>query len=571
MVAIKDTNQIGQTVVYNGVQFGGTDSDHTMMPPDYRLAGTPIYDEAGRSVTHVQYVLSVSTVIFGTSEAVLSSTITDMQTRLTAAGKSLSLSGLGVGFARNPQDIIWGPKPGPFNFAPVGGQCAWEIQWSIEFNVNHCMSAGAGPLTWMAWNYSTAWDNDLEGLTTRVISGHVQIIQQRQPGNRSNIVAHTVDEARKRIVVVVPDNFRRTRNTWREASDKQRIDFSVVDAQLPSDAPPVGIIEADGNFSVNTTGVGFAKGGATVSATLTVAPGVPRSVAMIAFMSVALAKQRELLRAGGDRVNVMPSAFTVNHQMWSRTTSFSMTWDLAGCIQDILFRANIWEPVPGTSYRRWRASVEHLWENRGSADLISLAGDDLIIDVCQQVTGRTFGNSPRGQGDDDRYQPFRYACPDIPAKASWLAYDIRVRVIRKDNQTTHRKAVAVPSSILNNIVSGTVSSLLPGPRYQVPAADKHVTEYNGVPTVRVLLQFKGLRVKFLPDMPVLSSVGGHRVILKGYHGGAPEVVFDMAGCPVYFLNVAAEYEVVGGDIPRVEPLRNPSICDSPGVITNPGT
>ena len=589
---VKEADLKENTVHYNGVQFGGGDAAKVdnetlqMMPPPYSVAGQYVYDDADRTITHTRYTLTLQTVMFGSSGN-MATTMDILRERLSQSGKILKIKGLGFGFDDDPIDIVWGPKPRSFQAAPVGGDQAWEIIWTCEFNHSECLPKGANTHgRFMAFNFSTSYSHDTEGIETRTITGYVQVSQnwtkpqRKQKEHIGKTPAFVVDMLRmqKRITVDVPFCFRRITNQWRDNLAKNRLEFAIVDQQMSSDPPPVNMTRASGEFSWSTSGdPGFAKGVATLSTRFTVAPGVPKTAATPYFLYAEFAKQGVRGKALGKKGTVIPVRISVRHQLWTRTTDYSMSWAITGCLLDLLGSSGIWEPIPGTNMIKWQASMKRLWGPEGVSGLGSSLQNEVVINTCSEASQIKIlqGQDTKCPAMPERMN-FKYACQDIPPEKSWLFYDIDVSVVRQDPGVFHR--------FTNDILEGAKKFFgsnatpeeteLTGPNYKTTetesstdsSATDSVYEQNGEPKHMILLQFKGLRIQHKPQMPTIESIGGVKVKFKSeVKSPAAKQVFDF-GCPVYYERAAALYEIPPGEyIPTLKEKKNPSLCDSDGM------
>lgn len=567
MAAIVSGNLAGSTITYNGVQFGGADATYASTPPEYFLDGAPVYDEAGRAVVQVDYTMTVRSTFYADSEAGMSAIADSVKERLSASGKTLTIAGIGIGLD-NIQDIAWGPLPQSCKWNPWGA-LSWECVWVVKFSISECASGNSDPLAWAAWNYSTTWSNDFEGQCTRTIDGYVQIAGRRNPNN--NQVAHVADETRERINIIVPDKFRRVQNVWRGNAAKDRIDFVVVDEQLPGDPFPAGITQATGFCSGDSQGPGFAKLNASIGMTLTTAPGVPKGLAGVICMQAFLAKQANMVRRneGG---TVIPTSMNFRAGKFdeARTTSFSATWTMTKCLNQMLNALGLWEPLVETNYQQWRTSVENLWVNRGNAGLRESAADDIVLDLCSATTTKTFGNTPSNPPSAEQNGLFSFQCPDIPPDGGWVAYDMHVHLLRMDHQTLHRKAVQYTQSSQPSSPGDVVSasgSPFNEPTYQQSSQNSHVSEFNGYPELKLVLLFKLLRFKHEPVPPSVRTVGGKPVKLISSSNESAKVAFESLFCPVWYRAGYRVYQV-DGPVNVLSPAGRKDMCSRPQVSSD---
>lgn len=569
MASIVNTNLAGSTITYNGVQFGGADSAYKSVPPEYSVAGSMVYDEAGRAVVGVEYLLTVRTKFYEASESNLSDNANAVKARLSAPGKELKIEGIGIGFGTIRSDLKFGPQPLSCEWVALGQLC-WELVWTVRFFVSECSSSNASPLVWMAWNYDTTWQNDFEGQCTRTISGYVEIAGKRTAPNAKTLAA-VADQCRENIVVITPPYFARTNNVWKEDSSKRRIDFVVVDEQQEGDPLPPGITMADGFCKFDTQGPGFAKANVSIGMTLKTAPGVPVGQAGVICVNAMIAKMNAM-QTRNPRGTVIPSGFSLANRKFgsSRVTEFQASFALTQCLSAMLNASGIWEPLTDGNYQQWRASVEHLWGNRGNANLGTKLTDDVILDICDNVTQKTWGSSEVTRLVADNKGKFSFGCPEIPADGGWLGYDVQVRLLRKDKQSLHRKALGytpAPIPAQSDSQGNPLTLSTSDPSYTQSATDEHVTEHHGYPEVYVLMQFKGLRAKWIPTVPNITSVQGKKVVLKDSHTTAPKVAFDIFECAAYFVQAWKLY-VIRGPVDTLKVQGSKDSCAKPTVISD---
>lgn len=565
MAAIVNSALAGFTVTYNTVQFGGSDATYSSVPPTYSLAGEFAYDDSRRAIIGVRYRLAVATLFYANTEADLADNMEAVREKLSQPARELKIDGLGTGFGTINSDIDNGPRPLGIECNPIGNLC-WECVWTVEFMVSECESGNPNPLAWMAFNFDATWQNDFEGITERTISGYVQIALRRTAA-APKIVAHVADEARDQLGIICPDGFRRASNVWRESQDRGRLDFVIVDQQLPGDVLPEGITLASGSDGLDFGAApAFSTATNSISASYKVAPDRPRNLAGIVFLTTVIAKTAKL-NAGG--VVAMPATLRMTNRKYdeARVTECSASWVVTKCINAIMAAADIWAPLTANNYNLWRASVEPLWNNRGTAQLRSLASEAVIIDLCDNVSQGVIGNTPAnilavvGPGLPT------LACPNIPEDGGWIMHDLRVRIYREDRQTWHKlaKEYLPPAGSIGQTGDTLAESIsIGGPDYTQSESEKDIAEYHGFPDVLVGVQFRALRVKRKPPFPELKSVGGINARLINQDVLAPTLAFDMLTCPVWYTAGWRLYRV-SGYVPTVKATGSPASCAAPDV------
>ena len=358
---------------------------------------------------------------------------------------------------------------------------------------------------------------------------------------KPDAISQVADEIRNNIQVAIPFGFRRT--GWDVAEDKanRRLDFVFVDKQFTDDAFPPGIIDGDGNFEIDSTGVGLVGGTAALSVTLTVAPGKPKWRAAEVALGMALARQTELTKQRGCGVTVVPSRMRWAHRLWSRTSRFDFAWTLAGNVGAFLIDTGVWQPLKENDWSEWFASIRHLYDNRGVSLLRSQKREVAIIDVCARKNagihgGGTTAHRPSPSGG----QRLPWQCENIPEESSWLMYDIRLNVAADQNKVVHRPAAVA------NLGQPVGGAQIPGEPYKMRKQDEPEVEQQGYPTQYIVLRWKGLRIHHEPEYPILKSFGGRQVTLL-YPNATPKRLWGcFGGCKVWFASATLVYQVVGG-------------------------
>lgn len=557
MPGVKDTPHAGFTLSYNGVQFGGSDSEYKFILPAYSLNGTMMYDDAGRVVTHIQYILDVQACIYHDSEAAQSLQVDAVTRLLSEPGRVLDIRTLGLG-AISRADLIWGPKPHSIALKPIAGTICSQLHWVLEFNVSPCESPNYTTWdTWMAWNYSVSCSFDFEGRETRTMHGYVQIpqsvvrISQPSPTPLPS-TRHVVDEVRERITLYVPDNYRRVHSSFNENAAKNRLEFSVSDEALPGDAPMPGVSKASGSVDFGTDWP-YVAGTTSLSMSLTSMPGASRFGAMRAFLMAVITQQEKLRRILKDTSSaVIPNRITLRQGLFddARKMTGSVSWQIVSCAERFLKDSSLWEPVPAPDTKAWKDSVAdaHLWHNRGygGKGTRTIPNEDIVIDLCDARKAAGIGaTSQATQSYEQSKLPF--TC-DPPEENSWLAYDLKVTLYRNDPQTWIGRTSPTISTdaVKGNTQGGDYAVNIPGPVYSNAVGDElPIVEQNGRPMSYVLMQFKGLRVKYLPVVPIIKTVGGHKVFQVHAANHAPTLAFELMDCPVYFVNTWIMYRFDG--------------------------
>ena len=534
MPGAKDENFDGLTIAYNGVQFGGADSEFKSQPPQYRLKQRAVYDEAGRAVTHIRYVLTVLCTFYEDTQGDLSANMDAVRSRLLTPGQSLEISGIGYGFLSKTSDMIWGPRPIDFDYVNVHGVIAVDTMWVCEFNGPACSATTKSTgLFFSAVNSESSYSNDFEGKTTRTITGYYEIPQNRQFGlfggntnadngpSKKNL-DRVADFLRDGIKVVVPFGFRRRQNTWKGNKSKNRVDFTVIDESLPGRAYPVGITNiTNDRIRFETNPFTATQGTVTLTATMTVSPKFAPSLAGLHFFALAKHKQNEMVKKlngnlgalAKGKAMVLPTRLVIDSGIFdnARTSSFLMQWTTSGCLSNILFHSP-WSAVVGTDYTQWKKSVDNLWGNTGHANLRDNKSNDVIITICDPKADYKTGENPVKEDIKAPADIALLPCPDIPEDASWLSYDVEVTYHEKRNTDYIKRMVpGFIKSVAKNILGApttTLTKMVLGDKYNDADDAQDIAVQNGPPDQWILLRAKGRRVQHKPVFPQLTSVGG---------------------------------------------------------------
>jgi hypothetical protein len=223
----------GNIVEYAGFRF----------PPASRvnLSVEPVYDTSQRCVKYYNYNLQVSA--FLTVHDLPNPLSPDMglyeiQQRLLRAGQLLRLSrGLGVypvpiNEVYPDQVIGFGPLPRHLHVQPLGSTLAFLLTWECQFalpllEVNRTSGDGL-----LEGTYMVSWGIDHRGLTTRTVSGRIEVWAYRHLANFN--VERIADALRERISIPIASGFRRQSQSFQMSEDRRWLHFTITDVELPS-------------------------------------------------------------------------------------------------------------------------------------------------------------------------------------------------------------------------------------------------------------------------------------------------------------------------------------------------
>ncbi len=319
-------------------------------------------------------------------------------------------------------DCLFGPKPGPMVLTPVGNYLAHQLDWTIEWHAKECLTGVASSKgvqsafslthTVRSSGYSLAYDMDEHGLTTRTVTGHIEIFLNRSnPG--SNRIPTIADALRSSINVVVPDGFRRLRRAYRISEDKTRLEYVITDQELPGDnAFPPGVSHLTMKHRVTTAKGAFAtsiqlmqtlSGSITVAKRYSVADGFSR---VLAIVRSRIDQARANARVGGIAGFIVITNIDIDRQLFGlKVVNYSVSFiQTSGKAKgnnwppgNIVGRSGIFDDVvddiggadfrlDGGAWEEWRDQTPELFNDRGFAGLTPTAGSDRIIDACEALS-----------------------------------------------------------------------------------------------------------------------------------------------------------------------------------------
>lgn len=549
------TGQTGfGTISYNGFAFSVIRNVH--------LSGQFVYDDAGTTVTHVKYVMSVRGFINADDVASQQTRMNDLHKLLSVAGQTLVIEDIGfdskIDTSRGgvTPDLIWGAKPIDIQLRPLGGNVAFEFIWKVEFNISRCESAQASPANrLMAFNYEIAYSTDEQGFVQRTISGYAQIAQARN----ARALAWDIEGAWDRIVVRVPEGFRRLTTQRRINSSRNRIDFTIVDDELHDFPYPAGIIEADADYDFENQGRSFENWIASLSVTFEVAPGYPPSLAAGRFF-LMMADKTAKLRAGAAAAKgaVIPLKLRLSAKPFGRRSTFQVAWQVVACLKEILKSSGLYEPVPGTSYQTWAASMVNvgIWNPRGRGGWRHTMSQDAIVDICGGASVIDIGND---QGANvTTTVPYEYSLLCPPGNP-YIHFENEIWAEQSQNIVIHR---------LSQLWGGITGSPTAANGTAMPFGSSsssgvdHVSQYEGSSSDYVMMVGRAIRLGKSPDIPRLVSIGGIEVeeIARKV---IPKAIAQYFGCSAIGARWAILYRVKG-QLSYVKPPMNRDVCFEDG-------
>lgn len=535
-------------ITYNGFTFNAI--------RQVEMSSRVVYDDAGISAKFIECTMSVSGFIYGDDVAAQQTNMNEIHRLLNAPGKNLLIEGIGFDLKIETKrsgatpDLMWGAKPQTLQMQPIGGNIAWAFQWVVTFRISRCESANVWANRFLAFNYSVSYATNSEGLIERVIEGYLEIPQLRNEQN-ARAIDLDLEAAWDRVVFRLPVCFRRITTQRQLTPARNRLNFTIVDQELADLPYPNGIIEADADYDFENVGRSFESWVATLSAEMTVAPGLPRTLAATKFF-LMLADKMASLRATAAASDgaAIPMKLRIGAKVFGRTSRFQAVIQVVACLKEILRSSGLWKPVPGTSYQQWAASMVSagVWNPRGRGGWRHTTTQDAIVDVCTQVNLPTMGND---QGAC--LQPHvDYQNPDLcPPGEPYLHYENELHGEQSQNVVVHKISQlfggAVPPA-----TASAIAIAFPG--FSGSSPRDHVAQYESAPDNYVIMIGRALRLSKSPDVPKLLKVGGVEVE-EVARRVAPKAVASYFGCPLLGVRWAILYRVKG-QIKTIKPPNN---------------
>lgn len=460
-------------------------------------------------------------------------------------------------------DVNGGPEPVSFDWQQIGSDKAARIRWAVTVHVA-CENRSTLPSSVGELSYDVAWSIDESGLTRRTINGQLGVYVARS-GNR---LTANADQFRSLLNFDVPLGFRRLGQDYQLSSDRRTLTFSVVDAEHPSDSPlPDGIVDADVQVSWTNGGgmrgldAGTTHWDVTISGTLTVAKGVHRCYAWLAFASIVrnriqqgnlLARVGEGTQQAGQPVSETSDGAGVKliygmdwtEDVFGRSMSFRVSYLLIANMRTVVQATGMWTPAPDASWESYKASHTEqydTWRQRGHANL-ELYHDNLLVSFCDQRPSPTALDRPQ------------YAVPQAPfcsnlgdtcpsAKDSWLQFKANAEIIEGTNNVYHMPLRKRDQEVRQDEI--TKSSTGTNMQYVDDGRSKPLRQSRSTSLYRVRYTGYAMRLGHPIPRPILIEYGGQ----KAYPVG--ELEFSQAsnstyeGCPLYVARWKGEYILDG--------------------------
>lgn len=441
------------TLKYNGVTFPNQ--------IEAEVSIIPVMDSTNRVRKYNAHTLRVKSVFHnalhassddGPITSTLDAGMDSLIASLTAPGGDLYFTGKGMGSAyainTSKQDVAYGPHPRIESIRFIGDNRAIEVVWSVEVHLSACSTSPFGKL--LELSYSMSWSIDESGLTTRTVTGQLEIPVKRSGSAQSATYRNITDIAnryRNMIRVAIPIGYKRSQS-FSMSPDKKFLYFTFTDTEIPSDNPFFpGVIRPQLTYEVTSTEQGFALWQASLSGSIEVAFGHPRWIAFAAFAIIANNKQAASKFAtpppGADSASKsgiqIPTHFSFQEDVFGRSTSFNLTWNLICSWKDVLKASGLWAVAKETSWDAWRSSMAEQFSNTGVTKAVhnTSTSEDYLNDSCNSPTPITVGALNDRSPSDPQQTLFSMSCPK--PENSWMLFQPQVDEVHDPNTVVHKQ------------------------------------------------------------------------------------------------------------------------------------
>lgn len=571
------------TCSYNGVDLNPAECE------TLGISHNPIPEPAGRTVSYVQTVIRIKTVVYTTPPTTTDATINAIVPLLSAYGGAFKYDTKGGGtiHANVPneraKDVMFGPKPRVIQLTPKGPY-AWDLIWEVVVCLPQCQ-ANTYENALMEVNFGLTFSIDESGYTQRHYKGHLRIPSTRIDGNPRGI-KYTADDFRNKIWPMPIPGFRRQHSDFSISDDHMRLDFSITDVEMPPNVPPPGIVKVDadhththGQGQSGGSGFGYGMWQGTINATYELQKNTAPVVAFNHFITLVNDRRAAILNSDAVKQTTSTSGNYVGTfiitglscsepQIFGKTLCrFSMTYLVTSKLSAFL-TAGMWQKSPGSDWSRWAGSMTWGGNNkpeRGIAQLAFRNDDVRIVDLCGTPAEKPI-KSPGGKDDFIRpnwvpggslvglaidlltvaLQSVKNPLPN-PA-GTWIYWRNALWLETKDGTISH--SPLIPSSSLfnqrllasegKNVKNMKISDPFVGEDGYSPETGSIVIPPNLIqqrtPDVcHVIMEGEAFRVGFEIDPPILLAIDGIQCVPANQKGdGVKQAkIWDFFGLPVY--------------------------------------
>jgi len=536
-------------LTYNGYTFDG--ASHI------KCKVVPIYDDAGRTVKALTHTISVIAII--TDDESTDSDIENIRTRLLEGGGKLTFinKGFGDDLKVDPNgelsDIRNGPSPKLLAWEPIGDVRAVEIEWQIETTLP-CLAQGSKYRKFgiMDIMWGAEYQIDKHGNTKRTLSGYMEIVQKSGPQS-----GDSADRYRNFFAPVPVVGFTREQD-WKLTPDRTRLEFTIVDTELPSPNPYFeGMTAMSGSHRLTmTNNKGRRERMNTITMSITPAAKLSGAQAWLAFAKIVQDRRKYAERQG---MKIMVRALEIEEGLFDRTQSFTYRYQFLNSLPNIIGQSGLWQPL-GTNWDKWTTSLlTDQFNRRGHSTLFDIPQNDVVVNLCTdaypivpnfkrdafpKLFPKPSGPNKPEKADqpsaDKSYSMFRHQVS--PTATSTTVQQQVLQAPREDNGFW-------PVQVDDNIrtAPGTSISMGTSSEERVPDIIQQGTDRKfGV-------RYAGIaeRVGYPHPRPKAETLGDQALVeVNGYYNW--EIVSNFGGVPVYMSRWVLDY-VLGKSPGTIKP------------------
>lgn len=432
--------------------------------------GESVVDEADRVTQYIRYRVALRFRVAVSDPAQnIDAAMAALKTTLMQRGGAFVYNnrGLGATFQVNTGsgvlDVDAGPKPISFSFKPAGKNQGCWVTWTVEICLpDQCSQVVAYQNVVMTFNYRLTIHIDQHGLTQRTYTGFFRI-----PRTANQI--QIADDFLEQIAPQALYGFRCTSRDYNHSYDKTRMDFSVVHEEFPYNILPEGVVDGDASHTIRSSDRGpyNLDWPGVISATYSVAKGVPPEQAVIAFFKLAKSRldfaRKRVTFDGlpGDekkpdtapRIIVTGFEFSEPSIYNTQNVAVELYYQAITTLKGIFDATNgavdgagcgLWQPV-GPDWDTWNASViQGPQSPRGSANLILRASDDILVDLCAGSVPRPPAQVPRPLEASFIGEMIGDLQPERDEASSWFFYEPEIEIIEESHAVTSSSLPAEP-------------------------------------------------------------------------------------------------------------------------------
>ena len=541
-------------ITYNDYTF--TDRSNYSIDEQY------IYDDSGNTVVATRFVLQVKTIVTSEPSAPMAfdndvynsgSEMHLLRQRLSKPGCILKIEHDGfysgpveINGYSNTQDVSWGPLPRVLSWNPIGHTISAEVVWECEFQV--AIAHGRGDETrargLKSMNIATSFQIDDRGYTTIRHNGYMEVALTRRQGG--NEIRDTIDNYRKLLTIIRPDGFKR-QVSWDIAPDFKRASFTVIDTEISSPfAWPADVIDIQA-----THRAGWARGGGmarvmnTISASIELAPGIPKGRAWQIFSSIVARR-----KAASDKP-VFIQSIEVNEEIFQNRISFQCGYYLLtdAPMVDLFRITGIFQDpngYDGTNTNYWQYWTEttarlHPFQNgpsdRGYANIPQQHNAWKLVDLSTNIPG--YAGAVVRKLPPAQMLPPQPLCNQLPLpENSWVAFDAHWEY--QDNSRHFNDVTLAPNDVNHGAFDSRArASDIPG----VNGSTRRFAEDQAAP---FNLIWKGYaeRIGYEIPRPGVWNVNGKRYVPVGRGRFVQKFMGNYFCLPKYAASWVQEYEIL---------------------------